>query len=254
MTTAELANQVLMEFGTGVIPEELLSFEDAEREAVSVRALELQKLGIASPDKTLSENALSPTTRDGTLSAKLLEVVPVFAEAELTGTGTGGDPNRREKVEIVPTQAIAGLEGARAIAFYNGRYRISWDVWDEGSIWVWGYDLTNLASSTAADSVTFPASFWTLVVKKAALNLIRVLKLKLITTSHPQAEPFIAVLGSFEGSIGAQAADWEREFFKWRTLDPNLTPHLRRTQSEIRVRGYNNITGLSPLDASSEEW
>lgn len=250
MLLSTCANQVLQEFG-GVVPESLLSFEDAMREFLSVRALELQKLGISTTDITCTKHTLYPTERDGLVSASIGDMIPAFAELAPTSDSTG---NSRYKVEILPTELVPAYEGSRVIAFYGTptRYRLGWDSWDEGSLTLWYDPIEDLTQMTAATDLTFPPAFWTFLFKKSALNLVRLLKLKLatldpISVSNNKAN-IVAVLGMFEESLFEQVTEWQAEFRKFLNLDLNSQSHLRRTSDEIRARSYNNVSGRDPLD------
>lgn len=250
MLLSACANQVLQEFG-GAMPDNLVSFEDATREFLSVRALELQKIGVSTTDITVTTQTINATTRDGLLDvSSKAGVIPAFVE--LTPTSAAGD--EKYKVEIIPVELIPDYEGGRAIAFYGTpmRYRLAWDSWDEGTLTLWHDPIEDMTAITAATNVTFPPNFWTHLFKKTALNLIRLARLKLAiidpaSLRQSQANISTALTG-FEQSLVMQIAEWEQEMKKWRNLDLNAQAHLRRTNDEINGRGYNNVTGYGPLD------
>ena len=229
-----------MEFGTGVIPEELLSFEDAKKETIQVRALEMQKLGISDTDRTVTSDTLGATQRDDAMPVKFGDFIPAFVEIRIN--------DRTEKVEIVPVESIPELEGARCIAFYSNRYRLAWDAWDEGEIYLWFDPIEDLSGITGKSGITFPQAFWTLLVKKTALNLIKVIRLKALHIGKSDREELNTILSMFEKSLNASLSEWEQEFFKWRNIDFNAGPRLRRTNEEIMARAYNNVTGRVSLD------
>lgn len=246
MLLSSCANQVLQEFG-GVMPEVLMSFEDAEREFLSVRALELQKLGVSTTDITVTKSTLNATQRDGLLNTSEGDgMIPAFVELTPDSSTSGDD---RVKVEILPVELIPSYEGARAIGFYGtpGRYRLAWDAWDEGTLTIWYDPVEDLTSIGAATDISFPPNFFTYIFKKTALNLIRVAVAKLMIVDPAQFKEskgnITAALSAFEKSIDRQVGEWEHEFKKWRNLDLNSSPHLRRTNDEIQARGYNNVTG-----------
>jgi hypothetical protein len=251
MLLSTCANQVLQEFG-GAMPEVLVSFEDASREFISVRALELQKLGVSTTDVTVTKSTLNASSREGTVPATTgVGMIPAFVELTLNDSGV---PDARLKVEIIPTELIPSYEGSRAIAFYGTpmKYRLSWDVWDEGTITLWHDPIEDLTQFTSNSDVTFPPNFITYLFKKTALNLIRtaVLKLALVDpASLRQSQANIGTaLSNFQGSLAAQCSEWEVEFRKWRNLDLNSQRHLRRTQDELALSDFDNVTGSSPLD------
>jgi len=233
------------------MPDSLVSFEDAEREFINVRALELQKIGVSSTDITVVKQQLHPTTRDQLLiPTNGIDMIPAFVEIrprEMYG-------EERSKVEIVPVDAIPSYEGARAIAFYGTpmRYRISWDAWEEGDMTLYYDPVEDITSYGLSSDLTFPNGFWPFLIKKTALNVVRIAKVKLALINPSeytmQKGDIANALFSFEMSIGGQVMDWEREIQKFRNLDLNSQPHLRRTQDELRARDWNNVSRNSPLD------
>jgi hypothetical protein len=250
MLLSECANQVLQEFG-GAMPDVLVSFEDASREFISVRALELQKLGVSTTDVTVTSTTLNATAREGALPQNIgIGMIPAFVElASYDSTSSV-----RHKVAIVPTEMIPSYEGSRAIAFYGspGRYRLSWDAWDDGVLHLWADPIEDLTAFTSTDEVAYPPNFLVHLFKKTALNLVRVALFKLAIVDpaslrNSQANISTA-LNNFQMSLAAQVADWEVEFKKWRNLDLNSQAHLRRTHDELDAIGYNNVTGNIPLD------
>jgi hypothetical protein len=250
MLLSTCANLVLQEFG-GVMPDSLVSFEDAAREFLSVRALELQKLGVSTTDITVSKRTIYPTERDALLTVTDgIAAIPAFVELTLRDDTS----DRRSKVEIVPTEAIPGYEGSRAIAFYGTpqRYRLSFDAWDEDGITLWYDPVEDITAVTLATDLTFPANFWTYVVKKAAINIVRVgiLKLAVLDPAHYKAnkKDIAAALQAFASLLAPQVVEWEMEFKKFRNLDLNSQAHLRRTQDEIMAGDFDNVTGNIPLD------
>ena len=238
-----------MEFGTGVIPEELLSFEDVKVQTSQVRALELQKLGVSDTDRTVTKDTLGATQRDDVLPPKFGSVIPAFAEVQYNQQT---DPTRREKVEIVPVESIPELEGSRCIAFYGEpmRYRLAWDSWNDngGIVYLWFDPIEDISSSLGSQDKIFPEAFWTLIVKKAALNVIRIVRMKALHIDKNDREELNSILSMFEASMIAQIGEWERQFQIWKNLDYNSGPRLRRTLEEIMDRSYDNVTGREPLD------
>lgn len=250
MLLSTCANQVLQEFG-GAMPDNLLSFEDAQREFISVRALELQKLGISTTDITVTKRTISPNARDALLSPGIGDAIPAFIELSPFSDNTG---NLRYKVEIIPVELIPAYEGGRAIAFYNTplRYRVAWDVWNEGTLTLWYDPIEDVTQIRSASDLTFPAAFWTFIIKKAAINLVRLAKLKLVLIDPSNLSTnkgdIVNVLTMFEQSLLPQVAEWQMEFKKFLNLDLNNQSHLRRTNEEIKMRGFDNTTGYDPLD------
>lgn len=236
------ANQVLQEFG-GAMPENLLGFEDAMREFLAVRALELQKLGISGTDKTVTSTSLAPTVRDAALPGGFGDITPAFVQLADAGDSTG---NTVSKVEIVPIEDIADYEGARAISFYGNpmRYRLAWDAWLEGTVYVWSNPILDLSAVTETTVMTFPPAFWTLLYKKTARNLVRIATLKIAfqVSDDPGLSTVAAALAVLLDSLSAQTVEWEREFRKYTNLDLNAQPHLRRSIEERWARGVNDIT------------
>lgn len=250
MLLSTCANQVLQEFG-GAMPEVLVSFEDASREFLSVRALEMQKLGASTTDITVTKSNLSANTRDGLLPTITgVGMIPAFVELMHYDSSS----EVRSKVEILPTELIPAYEGSRAIAFYGtpGRYRLAWDAWDEGTIVLWHDPIDDLTQFTGATDVNFPPNFLTYLFKKTALNLVRVANFKLAIVDpaslRASQNNIAGALKQFEASLASQVGDWNAEFKKWRNMDLNSQAHLRRTNDEIQSVGYNNITGNNPLD------
>lgn len=245
------ANQTLQEFGSGAVPESLLSFEDAQREFLAVRALELQKAGIAASDVTVTKQTVSPSMRDDIVPPGFGNVTPAFAELAPFSDSTG---NLRYKVEIVPIEDVPSYEGARVIGFYGNnplRYRIGWDAWDEGDLYLWYDPIEDISQINAGSDLSFPTAFWMFAVKKTALNLVRVLRLKIaligpdgFNDRMPQANN---ALDALEKSLFMQCGEWQLEWKKYLNLDLSTGPHLRRSNSEIRARGYHAISGKDVL-------
>lgn len=248
------ANQVLQEFG-GVLPDSLVSIEDAARELLSVRALELQKLGVSTSDITLTTMTITPAARDEAVSLGTnADIVPAFVVA--TPLNAASD-SIRYKVAIIPPDRIHAYEGSRAVAFYGTPKRImyAWDVWDcDESLTLYYDPIEDVSAIDTETTLTFPPGFYTMLVKKAALNIARVVKLKLAVLSpldYPNRGEIVNVLSSFEASIAGQVADWEAEARKFRSLDRSQQPHLRRTWDEIKYSDFDNVTGSTPGDFTS---
>lgn len=252
MLLSTAANQVLQEFG-GTIPENLLSFEGAKREFMSVRALELQKLGIASTDITVVKQVLTPSSRDEVFPGGVgADIIPAFVEVQLLSALANQDETRY-KVEIIPVELIPAYEGARVIAFYGlnpKRYRLGWDAWNEGELTLWYDTIEDLLTITGNTDLAFPQAFWTFIVKKTALNLIRIIRFKLAYNTPSEIKNTVpqvtSALNLMEQSMIAQVAEWQMEFRKYLNIDLNTQPHLRRTNDEIKRRDYNNVTGAYP--------
>lgn len=250
MLLSACANQVLQEFG-GAMPDNLVSFEDASREFLSVRALELQKLGVATTDYTVTKSTLNATSRDGLVSPIFgNDMIPAWVEARPDSQSE----NVRYKVEIVTPDLIPAYEGTRAIAFYGTpkRYRLAWDAWEEDNVTIYYDPVEDLTSIGQSTDVTFPQAFWTLLFKKAALNVVRLALFKLAIIDPAEFKTNKAdierSLNSFVVLISPQIAEWERELRKYRSLDLNTQPHLRRTQDELALADYNNVSRANPLD------
>lgn len=248
------ANQVLQEFG-GVLPDTLADIEDAARELVSVRALELQKLGISTSDATLTTMTITPAARDEVVSlGSNADIIPAFAVA--TPLNASNDA-LRYKVAIIPADRIHAYEGSRAIAFYGRPKRImyAWDVWDCDETITLYYDpVESVIAQEISGNIDFPPGFYTMLVKKAALNIARVVKLKLAVLSpadYPNRGEIVNVLSAFEQSIAGQVAEWEMEARKARSMDRNQQPHLRRTWDEIKYADFDNTSGATPGDFSA---
>lgn len=251
MLLSTAANNVLQEFG-GAMPDNLISFEDATREFLNVRALELQKLGIATGDHTVTKSTLNASDRDGLVSPIFGEdMIPGFVELHRFDANYEND---RDKVEIISVDLIPSYEGGRAIAFYGTpkRYRLAWDAWDEGTITVYYDPVEDITEIGQSQDITFPAAFWTFLIKKAALNLIRVALVKLAIIDPAEfrtsKQDISKALTSFVALISPQVLEWEREFHKFRNADLNTQPHLRRTTDEINYADWSNVTGVRPLD------
>lgn len=251
MLLSACANQVLQEFG-GAMPDNLVSFEDASREFLSVRALELQRLGVATTDYTVTKSTLNASDRDGLLSPIFGEdMIPAFAE--LTPIDSSNE-NYKYKVAIITPDLIPAYEGTRAIAFYGTpkRYRLAWDAWDDGTLTVYYDPVEDLTAIGQSSDVSFPAAFWTMLYKKAALNLVRlaIFKLAIIDPAEFRTSKMDIErsLNSFVALLAPQVAEWEAEFKRYRALDLNTQPHLRRTQDELSLADYHNTSRANPLD------
>ena len=251
MLLSACANQVLQEFG-GAMPDNLVSFEDASREFLSVRALELQKLGVSTADFTVTKSVLNASTRDGLVTPSFGEdMIPAFAE--LTPRDSS-DENYKYKVEIISADLIPAYEGTRSIAFYGTpkRYRLAWDAWEDGTLTIFYDPVEDITSIGQASDVTFPSAFWTMLFKKAALNVVRLAIFKLAIIDPAEFKSTKAdierSLQSFVALISPQVAEWEHEFRRHRSLDMNTQPHLRRTQDELALADYHNVSRANPLD------
>jgi hypothetical protein len=239
-TLNEQSNRVLQEFG-GRIPANLLQFEDARREFLSVRSLELQKLGVS--HKTVESKLLSGNARSGTLSP---EMTPSFVEFSYTGT-TGV-----HRVEIVSLDKLPEYESGRAISFYGDRYKTSFDFWNNGAITLWYDPIEDFFNTSGDDDVPFVSSFSTYLVKQAAFNLCGVLMLNLALNAAPEEEEkmklVVNLLTGFQTTLSMQVAEWKKEFKKHVNAPFGNQPHLRGTNDEILAQGFNNIRRSSPLD------
>lgn len=253
MQLSDCISRVLSEFG-GALPESLVSYSDVVKELVSVRSLELQKLGIATTNITTSHIEFTPSSREGSLPVPY-DYIPSFVE--FIPNNTSQDVRIRYKVEILPVESISEYEGARAIAFYGmpRKYLLSWDCWKFGKLDVWFdpvEDFTAINSDTS--DITFPPAFWNFLFKKTALNIVRVALLKISMSRDPEIvermELIRSSLAMFAKDLNNAVAEWEMEMAKFRNLDLNTQPHLRRTQEEILLSSYNNVTGSTPGDYS----
>jgi len=240
------ANRVLAEFG-GRLPAHLLQFEDARREFLEVRALQLQRLGISDTDKTVQKVELSAFGRDGTLPDDLAVGTPAFAE--FYHYNNYANPDTREKIEIVPVEQIPEFEGSRVIAFYGSplRYRAGFNFWDSGTISVWFDGVDELLNATGDMDAGFAPAFITYVVKQAAMNLVPVARLNLSMNSLPEEGervPFIMeALNGFERNLAMQTEHWHKEFKKYVGSGLNTQSRLRRSNFEIKARGFNDLSG-----------
>jgi hypothetical protein len=232
------ANSVMMEFG-GILDERLLAFEDAKREFLYTRALELQKLGIADSNKTVVIDELATAARDGelTMPEGLASMMPAFVEFQYNNT-TGA----RSQVRIVAVEDIPNYEGSRAIAFYGEplRYRLSWNAWEQGDLYL-GYDgIENPSAVGGANDLAFPPAFWTFLVKKTAFNLIDIIRLKLSFLMREeeadQMKAIASALDSKEQKLVVQTQEWSKEFARWINKDLNQQPILRRSNEELWAR------------------
>lgn len=256
MQLSGCVNAVYSEFG-GVIPPELLSFEDVAREFLSCRQLEMQKLGISTTNITTNHVVITPSAREGTLTVSGADqVIPSFVE--LIPKNQSSDLRIRYKVEIIPVELVADYEGSRAIAFFGfpQKYLLAWDAWKYGDLDLWYDPVEDLTTFnvTKQTDIIFPKAFWTFLFKKTALNLIKIVMLKLMTntSSHISAysDKLSIALKMFYENLSLQVNEWEIEMMKYRNLDLNTQPHLRRTMEEILLNDYNNITDFTPGDAS----
>jgi hypothetical protein len=232
------ANAVLQEFG-GLIEERLLSFEDAKREFLYTRGLELQKLGIADSNKTVIIDEFSVSDRDGeiTMPTGLSGILPAFVEY-----GGSSSTSRRDTVRIVTVDDIPSYEGSRAIAFYGDplKYRLSWNSWDHGTLFL-GYDgIEDMDALLGSSDLSFPPNFWTFLVKKTAFNIIDVLRLKIAFLMRveeiEQMKLIENALNSKERKLLVQCQEWSTEFKRWINKDLNQQPVLRRSNEELMAR------------------
>jgi hypothetical protein len=257
MKLGACVSSVMAELG-GNLPDGILTYADASTEFLSVRALELQKMGISSTNVTSDHIVINPPSREGLLptypSIPYVDVIPSFVE--LIPKNISTNSYIRYKVEIVPVESIPEYEGARAIAFFGmpRKYRLAFDVWDSGSLDLWYDGVEDITTKDVTSDVTFPPAFWTFLFKKTALNLISKAMLRLSYNTSPQTRKLAGDLTNglkmaAEG-LAMQVKEWELEMMKFRNLDLNTQPHLRRTHEEILLSDYNNITGFTPGDAS----
>lgn len=253
VTLDSCANGVLQEFG-GLLPETILSFEDAKREFLYTRALEIQKLGIADSNKTVTSAKLVVSSRTGLLllpdDAGDADIFPAAVEFQPTGT-TG-----RQKVVIIEVDDIPGYEGDRAIAFFDNpmKYRLSWDCWKTGDLFLFYDPIEDITTIRGADTLKFPLAFWTLLTKKTAFNLVDMIRLKLAwlqrAEEHEQTRvevrgqipALLGALASREAKLAVQVQEWEREFRRWINKDLSQGPYLRRNQMEINARAYRDVS------------
>lgn len=246
-TLNEQANAVLQEFG-GILPESVLSFEDAKREFSYCRAIELQRIGIAATNKTVTVSEMILDTRDGVMimPTNVGDLIPGAVEYEPSNLSAGR--YERHKVTIVNVDEIPAFEGNRAIAFYGEpmRYRISFDSWETGRIFVYYDPIEDITDITGDTSLTFPRAFWTYLIKTAAKNLINLVRLKmswhLRTEDKEQFQAIMSALNSLEISLNMQSAMWKLELDRWINRDLSQTPYLRRSNVEIMARGYHDIS------------
>lgn len=250
------SNAALQEFG-GIIPAELLAFEDARREFLYVRQLELQKLGIAPSNKTVTSSILDVSTREGTLEladdncdTEPWAIDVAFVEFQ----PTGGTIDERIKVTIVGVEDITNYEGARAISFYGNplKYRLSWDSWDHGTLYLY-YDpvedietLTDLSDCGNENAITFPLQFWQLLSKKTAFNLIDVIRLKLAFHQRPeekeQTDLINNALTKMEQKLALRIAELDREWRRYINRDLNQQTYMRRSIIEMSARRANDAS------------
>jgi len=242
----DCSNRVLAEFG-GRLPAHLLQFEDARREFLEVRSLQLQRLGISDTDKTVQKLDLSAFDRDGNLPDDVSIGTPAFAE--YYDYNSHSNPNSRQKVEIVPVENIPEFEGSRVIAFYGSplRYRAGFDFWNTGTVSVWFDGVEELLNSTGDMDANFAPAFITYVIKQAAMNLVPVARLNLSMNSLPEEGermPFIMeALNGFERNLAMQTEHWYKEFKKYVGSGLNTQSRLRRSNFEIKARGINDLSG-----------
>jgi hypothetical protein len=239
MNLERCANQVMQEFG-GAMPEHLLGMEDAAREFMAVRALELQKLGISGTDKTVINAALGPTRREDLVPGQFGHCTPAFAQLAPT------DGSARVKVEIVPIESVPHYDGSRAIGFYGNplNYMLSWDAWEEGEVYLWGDAAEDLTTLSMGSDIVFPEAFWVYLFKKTALNLVRIANLKISFQLSDDASlaPIIPALAALREDLTVQCSEWQKEFKKYTNLDLNTQPHLRRSVDELWARGSHEVT------------
>lgn len=243
------AARVLAEFG-GRLPAHLLQFEDARREFLQTRALELQKLGASDTDKTVQKISLRLKDRVGAvLVPKGLEgVIPAFVETSVCNCGNCGSV---EKVEIVPVEKIPEYTSGRVIAFFGNplQYRTNFNCCSAA---LWFDPVEDLMSIEGADETKFVPAFTTYLVKKAALNLCGALLMNIALHSAPEEDErmkiIIGAITGFQNNLSIQVSEWALEFKKYVNFPFNTQPNLRRTQDEISVRGYHNTTRSRPLD------
>jgi hypothetical protein len=243
----ELSARVIQEFGN-VLPDTLLSFEDARREVLQTYALEMQKLGISPTNRTVGEKILSHDERVGLLPENMN---PAFCEFHSNLAETD---ETREKVEIVPLDHLPTYEGSRAIAFFGTplKFKAAWDFWDYGTLYL-SYDpIPQIGLIKGSDSIVFPPAFYTLLVKKSAANLVPVVQLKFSYLAPEEKRELMPVilpmLKNLEAKLDGQTKEWEKEMKKFTLSDLNQGAHLRRTNDELQARSYHNITRRNPLD------
>jgi hypothetical protein len=246
------ANAVLQELG-GMLPESICSFEDAKREFMYARALELQKIGIATTNKTVTVSEMIVEARDGVMIMPTGVGDLIAGAVEYEPNNLADGETNRSKVVIVQVDDIPAFEGNLAIAFYGDpmRYRLSFDSWLTGRLFVYYDPIEDLTELDGDTEITFPLAFWTYLTKKTAFNLIDMIRLKLAWHQRPeeveQHKVILQALSALEAKLSKQAEEWHLEFKRWITRDLKQGPYLRRSNMEILARGYNN-TGSSVYD------
>jgi hypothetical protein len=245
------ANRVLGEFGQR-IPAEILTFEDARREFLSVRSLALQRLGISDTDKLLTDRIVTGGQRTGMLPA-FEDHIPSFVEYERSNPTTINPAP--EKVEIVPLDKIPSYEGGRTIAFYDNqrRYRTSWDHWKNGTMRIWYAPMEDLAQVRGADDADFMTAFTTFLVKQTAMNLTSIIRMNLALQADSEQDlQRLTLIGdalsALQITLLPQVEEWKRAFKQYVNKDLNTQPHLRRTQGETTT--FDNVTGTFAGDFS----
>jgi hypothetical protein len=241
------ANAVLGEFGN-IIPEPLFAHDDAKREFLYTRALELQKLGIADSDKTVVIDQLDVSSRDGQLNmpGQFAGMMPAFVEHLRTNA------TKPETVRIVQPEDIPSYEGTRAIAFYSEplRYRVAWNSWETGVLYL-GYDgIEDMNQLGGTTDLTFPPAFWTMLVKKTALKAIATIRLKMAFLNRAEEKENISLIAdalkSKEATLLADVSEWQKEFHRWINKDLNQQATLRRHADELEARRSGEL-GLNGI-------
>jgi hypothetical protein len=249
-TLINYISQVMMEFG-GIIPSNLLSYHDVAREFLSVYSLEMQKLGISSTNITVKYSDVNLTTREFTVTSipgVTGDFIPAFVEFNEKNTTTP------KKVEIVPLSILPTYEGARAISFFDTplKARTAWDYWKNGTLRIYYDPIPKLETINYGDGIVFPPNFNVYLVKKTAFFLIKVIRIKTMTyqPDYPgfSLEGFINALNMFEQTLGLQLQEWQEEFRKFKNIDRNFQPRLRRSWDEIHLLDYDNVTGNIPTE------
>lgn len=246
-TLVNYISQVLSEFGD-IIPSPILSFQDVAREFLNVYMLEMQKLGISNTNITVEYFDVTSPSREFNLRNVIgKDVFPAFIEFY---------PNnsiRIDKVEIVPLDKIPTYEGGKAAAFFGNplKIKLSWDYWKDGKLRIYYDPIYDLTSTDLAENVSFPPNFIPYIVKKTAYYLIGLILLKASTLSYVDSDfnlqNFVSAMNAIKENLNTQIIEWSEEFRKFKNIDRNFQPRLRRTWDELQGMSYDNVTGNYPL-------
>ncbi len=231
------ANNILQMFD---LPECLITLEDAANAFLKARKYYWQQLGMSSMDVKVVSTQISPSSRDYSLDSSLSDIFPAFVEFQPTDSTA-----RRIPVDIIPLEDVIKHEGERALAIYNGKLRLAWDCWTEGSLYLFYDPSAEIANLTLDSSIDFPSQFLDMIEYKGAYDLAPLAKSREVREAYTEQRPpdtvFLSVLDDLKSSFAENVMRWEQEFKVWRFSANEERSYERRSDGQVRNYASENI-------------